>query len=284
MHRPLLIGLTACLLAACQQQPEGEPVARAEIGPNATQTEDESRPDESLSQNGASQVESVCRSVIFENTSLTHCLALPSRHTIATRLAGSEGEKFASLSVLAQTVDQEGVAFAINAGEFGEGGEPVGYFVEDSERLHPLETEAGEGDFYLAPNGVFFGSGDNWEIRTTDNFLENVTDRPEWGTQSGPMLVIAGKLHPKIKHDGSTRMVRNAVGLDERGRAHFVISNAPISLGKLARFYRDELSAQNALMLDADASVLWNPATGRMDSGEGLGPFLLVTKKDTVEE
>ena len=71
------------------------------------------------------------------------------------------------------------------------------------------------------------------------DFLANVTERPQFGTQSGPMLVIDGKLHPEFSQDGDSRLIRNGVGVDDRGRAHFVISNGPISFGKLARFYRD---------------------------------------------
>ena len=68
----------------------------------------------------------------------------------------------------------------------------------------------------------------------------------------------------------------NAVGVDAKGRAHFVISNAPLSFGKLARFYRDELGVKNALYLDGSVSQLWNPATDRIDSGAPIGPILVV--------
>ena len=108
-----------------------------------------------------------------------------------------------------------------------------------------------------------------------------MTERPEFGTQSGPMLVIDGKLHPEITQDGPSRLVRNAVGVDARGRAHFVISNAPISFGKLARFYRDELNTPNALFLDGNVSQLWNPATDRLDTGAPIGPIVVVERKDS---
>ena len=52
------------------------------------------------------------------------------------------------------------------------------------------------------------------------------------GTQSGPMLLIDGKLHPEITDDGPSRTRRNGVGVDRQGRAHFVISEGPVSFGK----------------------------------------------------
>ena len=274
----LLIGALA--LTGCDAQPEGEPVARAKIddsvgAPAPTPSEDATI---------ASQVESACRSVIFENTSLTHCLAIPSRHRIETALANASGENYRSLARLAEAMDGETVAFAMNAGMFDDDGDPIGYFVEDSERLKTLNTADGEGNFHLKPNGVFFGTGDTWEIRTTEDFLANVSDRPEFGTQSGPMLLIDGKVHPEITEDGPSRLIRNGVGVDEKGRAHFVISNAPLSFGKFARFFRDELKTPNALYLDGSVSALWNPATGRTDGGAAIGPILVVEKKEVPDE
>jgi len=274
----LLIGALA--LTGCDAQPEGKPVARAKIDGSVGAPAPMPSDDATI----ASQVESACRSVIFENTSLTHCLAIPSRHRIETALADGSGANYLSLAKLAEAMDGETVAFAMNAGMYDDDGDPIGYFVESSERLKTLNTADGEGNFHLKPNGVFFGTGDTWEIRTTEDFLANVSDRPEFGTQSGPMLLIDGKVHPEIAEDGPSRLIRNGVGVDEKGRAHFVISNAPLSFGKFARFFRDELKTPNALYLDGSVSALWNPATGRTDGGAAIGPILVVEKKEVPDE
>ena len=274
----LLIGALA--LTGCDAQPEGKPVARAKIDGSVGAPAPMPSDDATI----ASQVESACRSVIFENTSLTHCLAIPSRHRIETALADGSGANYRSLAKLAEAMDGETVAFAMNAGMYDDDGDPIGYFVEESERLKTLNTADGEGNFHLKPNGVFFGTGDTWEIRTTEDFLANVSDRPEFGTQSGPMLLIDGKVHPEITEDGPSRLIRNGVGVDEKGRAHFVISNAPLSFGKFARFFRDELKTPNALYLDGSVSALWNPATGRTDGGAAIGPILVVEKKEVPDE
>ena len=93
------------------------------------------------------------------------------------------------------------------------------------------------------------------------------------------MLVIGGKLHPEITQDGPSRAIRNGVGVDAQGRAHFVISQTPMSFGKLARFYRDVLKTPNALYLDGSVSALWDPASGRMDGGVPIGPIIVVEAK-----
>lgn len=278
MNRFILAVSPLLSLAACQQPKEGEPVARVQVSgtPSAPATP-------SPSASIASQVESACRSVIFENTPLTDCIAIPERHRIATALAGPDGN-FRSLAEFAKSRDPKTIAFAVNAGMFDEAGDPIGYFVEGGDRKKELNTAKGEGNFHMQPNGVFFGTGDAWQIRTGKDFLENVGERPDFGTQSGPMLVVGGKLHPEIRADGPSRTIRNAVGIDEEGRAHFVISAAPISFGKLARFYRDELKVKNALYLDGSVSQLWNPATERIDGGAPIGPILVIERKVPDDE
>ena len=272
-----LAGL-ALATAACEPPKGGEPVARVQVSGTPTET---TTPEPSATI--ASQVESACRSVIFENTPLTDCIANPERHRIATALAGAEGN-FRSLTAFAASRDPKTIAFAVNAGMFDEAGDPIGYFVEKGDRKKELNTADGEGNFHMRPNGVFYGTGDDWAVRTAEDFRANVSERPEFGTQSGPMLVVGGKLHPEITPDGPSRTVRNAVGIDEQGRAHFVISSAPISFGKLARFYRDELKVKNALYLDGSVSQLWNPATGRIDAGAAIGPILVIERKVPDDE
>lgn len=269
--------LALICLTACEAQPEGEPVARTRID---GKVDPKPTPEPTPTQTVASSVESACRSIIFEDTPLTHCLATPSRHKIATDLGPSGEAPYRSLSELAKHRSSDRIAFAMNAGMFDSEGKPIGYFVENSERLKELSTADGEGNFHMKPNGVFYGSGGEWRVRTTPDFLANVKERPEFGTQSGPMLVIDGKLHPEISHDGPSRLIRNAVGIDDQGRAHFVISNAPLSFGKLARFYRDELKVKNALYLDGNVSLLWNPATDRLDTGAPIGPLVVVERKN----
>ena len=92
------------------------------------------------------------------------------------------------------------------------------------------------------------------------------------------MLVIEGALHPAISDDGESRLIRNGVGVDAKGRAHFVISNTAVSFGKLARLFRDELNADNALYLDGNVSSLWNPASDRLDSVAPIGPMIVVER------
>ncbi|ABC63390.1 phosphodiester glycosidase family protein [Erythrobacter litoralis] len=264
----------ALALAACGQQVEGDPVTVIEFGEDGeTITRVEGDDTEEVVAGPTSNVaaESACERLTFQEVVLTHCVAVPAKHRITTVL----GPPHRSFAKLAEGRSSAPV-FAVNAGMFDGDGKPIGYYVEDSERLQALNTNDGAGNFHLKPNGVFYGSNGEWRVRTTESFLANVSDRPQFGTQSGPMLLIDGKLHPEISEDGPSRQIRNGVGVDRQGRAHFVISEGPISFGKFARFFRDVANTPNALYLDGNVSGLWDPANDRMDARAPIGPMIVV--------
>lgn len=266
--RALTVFVFCLVLAGCDPEPEGQPIMRTEIGSG----------EELATKEIKSETQSACRSVTFEGTLLTHCIADPALHRITTALGPKDGSPYRSLANLAGSrgANAPTVSFAMNAGMYDDEGQPIGYYVEGGDRMKELNRSDGAGNFHLQPNGVFFGTGSKWEVRTADDFYSNVGDRPQFGTQSGPMLVIDGKIHPEITENGPSRYVRNAVGIDNAGRAHFVISEAPLSFGRLARFYRDELKTPNALFLDGNVSALWDPSTDRLDVGAPLGPLLVI--------
>ena len=259
--------LAFAMLVACG--PQGETI---EAG-NANSSEDDV---------AEVRTTSACRAVRFENSVMTHCTADPAKHRISTALADGDGALYRSMPDYAarRGADAAPIAFAMNAGMFDDGGQPIGYFVEGSERKQELNRNDGPGNFHMKPNGVFYiPKRGQWRIRTSEDFYSNVLDRPIFGTQSGPMLVIKGELHPEISEDGESRKIRNGVGVDTSGKAHFVISEAPISFGKLARYFRDEAKTPNALFLDGTVSSLWDPANNRMDAVATLGPLLVVEKR-----
>ncbi|KEO87250.1 hypothetical protein EH30_06375 [Erythrobacter sp. JL475] len=267
--------LGALALGACEPQPEGEPVVRTELGePIPVDMVEEivqSAPAEAIA--GAA-----CSPATFEDVQLIHCIADPELHRISAALAPVSGDNAGTIEGWAAGKNEGAIAFVMNGGAYGDDLKPLGYFVQDSDRLVELNRADGSGNFFLKPNGVFFGSDGNWRILDTETFLRTVGDRPQFGTQSGPMLVLNGELHPEIQDDGPSKSIRNGVGVSADGKAHFVISQEPLSYGKLARYFRDELKVENALFLDARTSSLWDPARGRMDRGR-VGPLIVVEKK-----
>jgi uncharacterized protein YigE (DUF2233 family) len=173
------------------------------------------------------------------------------------------------------------VLFAMNAGMFDISGAPIGLLVENGKQKHAVNLKTGAGNFYMKPNGVFWIEAGAVHVAATDAYVAG-NAKSLWATQSGPMLVTAGKLHPNFDADGASRNVRNAVGVKDAHTALFVISDKPVSFGKLARFFRDDLKCADALYLDGAVSSLWMPdparaGGGRMDDAHDLGPLLVVS-------
>jgi uncharacterized protein YigE (DUF2233 family) len=279
MRRIAFLTSGLCLaLAACSEPPAGEPVVRTELDPSASTASVTPPPTPSLAVGP-----SACREVTFEDILLTHCTADPAQHRITMANLGSDKQPFGSMSAFAASVDSATIAFAVNGGMYGDDLKPIGYYVENGERMTELNRGEGTGNFYMKPNGVFFGTAAKWQVLGSNTFFNTVGDRPEFGTQSGPLLLVDGKLHPEIQDNGPSRAVRNGVGVDAKGRAHFVMSGAPISFGQLARYFRDEVKVAEALYLDGAVSSLWDPATGRQDKGR-VGPIIVVTKREGTGE
>lgn len=174
-------------------------------------------------------------------------------------------------------LDEGRVDFAMNAGMFGVEGRPIGLAVVDGRQIHSIALKPGGGNFGMKPNGIFLvRKSGAAEVVVSEDYVASADVRI--ATQSGPMLVIDGKLHPKFAPDGDSRNMRNAVGIAAGGKPVFVMSEDPVSLGKLARFFRDRLKVRNALYFDGSVSSLWSPADGRLDDFTDLGPIIVATK------
>lgn len=166
------------------------------------------------------------------------------------------------------------LGFGMNAGMFHADGGPVGLLVIDGRELAPLNRADGAGNFFLKPNGVFF-------VDAAGPHVVDASDYPgsaagvRLATQSGPLLLKDGAIHPAFRASSASRYIRNGVCASGR-EAVFVISERPVSFHEFASFFRDELQCRNALYLDGAVSSLWSPALGRRDTWHELGPLFAV--------
>lgn len=224
---------------------------------------------------------SFCNEQVFQGSHFTVCDNLSGGLRL---FAAGKGETpVRSFAGLMREVDADRVAFAMNAGMFDEQDRPIGYAVVDGREVHKLNLRDGPGNFHLKPNGVFIiGCGRVAAMVIPSEAVAELRCKPRFATQSGPMLVIDGKLHPKLQADGQSRLIRNGVGVRD-GKAVFVISESAVSLGKFARFFRDALKTPDALYFDGSVSSLWDPANGRQDSHTELGPIVVALKPEASE-
>lgn len=175
--------------------------------------------------------------------------------------------------------DDKRLAFAMNGGMYHTDRAPVGHLVVDGDERMRLITNPGPGNFGMLPNGVFCLGDDRAWVMETLRF-EKAALECRQASQSGPMLVIEGKLHPKFNRDSSSRLIRNGVGVSPDGRrAVFVMSDSSVNFHQFARLFRDELGTPNALYIDGNVSRLYAPSMGRYDLGPEMGPIVGVVEQ-----
>lgn len=221
-----------------------------------------------------------CRDTSFEGASYTLC-EVTAGEDLRLFQSGPDGA-YGSFKNVDAALAAEGKAlgFAMNAGMYHRDLAPVGLYVENGVEVSKLVTRAGPGNFGLLPNGVFC-IGETFRVIESRVFRK---ERPDcrYATQSGPMLVIGGKLHPKLLADSDSLYVRNGVGVSRDGtRAVFAISNEAVNFHTFARLFRDALGLPDALYFDGNISRLYAPALGRHDGGFPMGPMVgTVVPKD----
>ena len=167
------------------------------------------------------------------------------------------------------------VEFAMNAGMFQDDGSPVGLYVERGHELRPLNLRRGHSNFTMKPNGVFMVTRAGAAVVESSRYRG--ADSAVLATQSGPMLVISGHLHPSFRRGSESRLIRNGVGVASARKVLFAISEDPVNFHEFATFFRDGLGCPNALYLDGNVSSLYSTALGRDDNAMALGPIIAVT-------
>ena len=145
--------------------------------------------------------------------------------------------------------------------------------------MSDANTRSGPGNFHMKPNGIFYVAVETAGVVETAAFLKQ-HPRADFATQSGPMLVIDGRLHPRFAAVGGSRKSRSGVGTRDRNTVVFAVSTGEVSFGEFARLFRDELKCRNALFLDG-GSVPSLYAPGIRDTGNllPLGPMVGVFER-----
>jgi prepilin-type processing-associated H-X9-DG protein len=220
-------------------------------------------------------VEAACSPIVLQAQRYTACSYDRDEAKLEVFNLNTEGEPYRYLSSLAQSLAARGqtLMFAMNAGMYDENQRPIGYYVEDGQQSKKLNRRGGGGNFHLKPNGVFYVKNGKPVVMETDAFAKSGV-KPDFATQSGPMLVINGKIHPKFSPTGTSRKLRNGVGIDAAGRAYFVISENAVTFWEFASLFKDELKTANALFFDGSVSSLYAPELNRNDGFLPIGPMV----------
>jgi uncharacterized protein YigE (DUF2233 family) len=169
---------------------------------------------------------------------------------------------------------------------YGDDFSPTGLYVEEGAALVAANTTTVPGsgaevpNFYKKPNGVFFVGDGAGGIMETEAFLA-AEPAVRFATQSGPMLVIDGEIHPAFIEGSTDLKPRDGVGLSSPTQVHFAIAQGRVNFYDFARFFRDRLGCPNALFLDGGtAPGIYAPALNRDDAPGhgGYGPIIAVVE------
>jgi uncharacterized protein YigE (DUF2233 family) len=228
-----------------------------------------------------SGIPTVCRDVQFEDVHHIVCTIDLNSYTVILHYDAGDGKPFGSVVKFdkATVAAHKPVLLAMNAGMYHEDLSPVGLYVEDGKEISPLNEGSGKGNFFMKPNGVFLvGKNGEASIVKTETYATGHPD-PLYATQSGPLLVIDGKVNSTFEENGQSRFIRNGVGVIDSHTVVLAISRSPVSFGSFARLFKDKLGCPNALYFDGQVSTLtngWQPIIG---GSYPAGPILSVTKK-----
>jgi uncharacterized protein YigE (DUF2233 family) len=183
-------------------------------------------------------------------------------------------KNFQNLRSFVESKKQE-LLFAMNAGMYKLDQTPQGLYIQQGNLLSPLDTSTAKGNFYLKPNGVFYITTDNKPVvcQTTD-FKMNKNIR--YATQSGPMLVIDGTIHPAFKEGSKNLNIRNGVGILPDNKIIFAMSKKEINFYDFAVYFK-KLGCKNALYLDGFVSRVYLPEKEWMQTDGNFGVMIGVT-------
>lgn len=223
-----------------------------------------------------------CEAVQYADNRYTLCTVDLSREELRLFLYDDNGDPYGQFSAVDRALEADGKAlgFAMNAGMYHDDRAPVGHYVEDGKEAMRVIANPGPGNFGLLPNGILCLRAGRADVIETLRFVDQAPDCLH-ATQSGPMLVIDGDLHPRFLPDSTSRYIRNGVGTSADGKtAIFAISGNAVTFHEFGTLFRDHLKLDNALFLDGNISRLYAPQIGRNDFGFSLGPIIGTVEPD----
>lgn len=202
----------------------------------------------------------------------------PRRQHLQLYWQDEQGRRFGSLQNLKLWLSQHRrqLVFAMNAGMYRPDHAPQGLYIENGQTLAPLDTGRGPGNFYLRPNGVFYLTASGAAaICPARRFPAGSAIK--YATQSGPLLLIDGQIHPAFRAGSANRNIRNGVGILPNNRVLFAMSKKEINFYDFARYFQRR-GCRDALYLDGLVSRTYLPAKQWAQTDGDFGVIIGVSK------
>jgi len=192
----------------------------------------------------------------------------PDKQKLQFFLKDKKGNNYGNFTNLKESVEHEGekLIFSTNGGMYNKKFQPIGLYIEDGVVITPANRrKKGYGNFHKGLAGV----------QQTVHF-KDYTDI-KYATQSGPMLVIDGKIHSKFSKNSKHTNIRNGVCVLPNGNILFVMSKEKVTLYHFATFFKEH-KCNNALYLDGFVSKTYLPSKDWIQTEGNFGVILGVTE------
>jgi uncharacterized protein YigE (DUF2233 family) len=165
------------------------------------------------------------------------------------------GEPIRVLSGVAR-IDQK-VRFATDATMFGKGYVPIGLYIEKGKRISGARVFNNPSvNFGMQPQAVFAITKENKAV------IVPIQERKEadytYAVQCAPLLVMGGKINPKLTRSNSS-YTRSGYGILKDGRVLFALSAETVTFQQFARFFVEK-GCTEAVYIDGVVSDYWTPA------------------------
>lgn len=204
-------------------------------------------------------------------------IADPKKQEINLYWKNEQGHNFGSIGNLKRWLAKKNktLIFATNGGMYKPDRTPQGLYIEKQKTLSSLDSSNNSGNFYLKPNGVFYLTTENLAfVCKTENFYNNGSIK--FATQSGPMLVVDGQIHPAFKKGSSNLNIRNGVGILPNNKVVFAMSKKELSFYDFANYFKS-MGCKNALYLDGLVSRTYLPAKKWTETDGDFGVIIGIT-------
>jgi uncharacterized protein YigE (DUF2233 family) len=223
---------------------------------------------------------------VSDSGPLKYCVIDLSRDHLRAFYTDEHGKRFGSIEALRNWLSRSGehMVCATNGGIFDPDRKPLGWLVADGVLIAPINRATGQpGNFFLQPNGALSIFGAVARIDTTDVLVvAPVADLTaiDVAVQSGPILLLDGRINPSFDQASVSRYTRNAVCLRDEHSLLLAYSPEPVNLYAFSKALQD-MGCQRALYLDGHLSQLY-PDDGVLTPAqrEDLSVILAVTTKD----
>lgn len=179
----------------------------------------------------------------------------------------AQGENYANLRSAGKALEAVGETplMLMNAGIYTQDYQPAGLWIEQGQELRPLNRREGSGNFHIQPNGVLWFDEQAAGIMTSADWQQQ-SPKVRYALQSGPMMLMNGKINSRFIKGLSSPHKRNAACISQSGELYFIITTAVAQGSEWPSFYQMSeamlsFGCEQALYLDGTISHYY--ATGQ---------------------